>query len=82
MLYNKTHKGGNSSVGRASASQAEGRGFESLFPLQKHSYFEHLCSKKNISFKLNLIEEIVSTNYLISIVIALAKKPIAAYQCR
>ncbi|MEY4106566.1 MAG: hypothetical protein RL181_908, partial [Bacteroidota bacterium] len=26
---------GNSSVGRASASQAEGRGFESRFPLQK-----------------------------------------------
>jgi hypothetical protein len=27
-------KGGNSSVGRASAFQAEGRGFESRFPLQ------------------------------------------------
>ncbi len=26
---------GNSSVGRASASQAEGRGFESRFPLEK-----------------------------------------------
>jgi hypothetical protein len=27
-------RGGNSSVGRASAFQAEGRGFESRFPLQ------------------------------------------------
>src|SRR5919199_446604 len=29
--------GGNSSVGRASASQAEGRGFDSRFPLQSKS---------------------------------------------
>ncbi len=28
---------GNSSVGRASASQAEGRGFESRFPLKETS---------------------------------------------
>ena len=28
------NRGGNSSVGRASAFQAEGRGFESRFPLQ------------------------------------------------
>ncbi len=31
---------GNSSVGRASAFQAEGRGFESRFPLQKSGYRE------------------------------------------
>ena len=30
---------GNSSVGRASASQAEGRGFESRFPLQANAEF-------------------------------------------
>jgi hypothetical protein len=34
--------GGNSSVGRASAFQAEGRGFESRFPLQ-FSMFESLA---------------------------------------
>ena len=33
-------KGGNSSVGRASAFQAEGRGFESRFPLQLMEVFE------------------------------------------
>ncbi len=31
----KKQSRGNSSVGRASASQAEGRGFESRFPLTK-----------------------------------------------
>jgi hypothetical protein len=35
-------KGGNSSVGRASAFQAEGHGFESRFPLQS-SLFESLA---------------------------------------
>ena len=32
--------GGNSSVGRASASQAEGRGFEPRFPLQVPIFFK------------------------------------------
>ncbi len=31
---------GNSSVGRASASQAEGRGFESRFPLNKEKHYK------------------------------------------
>ena len=35
--YNTVHASGRSSVGRASASQAEGRGFESRFPLQNIS---------------------------------------------
>ena len=34
------HFCGNSSVGRASASQAEGRGFESRFPLNKEKHYK------------------------------------------
>jgi hypothetical protein len=35
LINCKWTKCGNSSVGRASASQAEGRGFESRFPLKQ-----------------------------------------------
>ena len=45
-------KGGSSSVGRASAFQAEGRGFESLLPL-KTAYIaqavEHFLGKEEVT---------------------------------
>ena len=37
LLLLQSKKGGSGSVGRALASQAEGRGFESRLPLQKAS---------------------------------------------
>ena len=48
---------GSSSVGRASASQAEGRGFESRFPLNEKEYMgadvaqlaEHLLGKEEVT---------------------------------
>jgi hypothetical protein len=44
--------GGNSSGGRASAFQAEGRGFESRFPLQKWAHVaqvvEHTLGKGEV----------------------------------
>jgi hypothetical protein len=38
FLYLQFSTGGSSSVGRASASQAEGREFESRFPLKRNQF--------------------------------------------
>lgn len=41
---------GNSSVGRALASQAEGRGFESRFPLKKKACFTKIIKQAFFNF--------------------------------
>ena len=50
--YMMVYKRGNSSVGRASAFQAEGRGFESRFPLQNAhvaQLAEHILGKDEVT---------------------------------
>jgi hypothetical protein len=57
-------KGGNSSVGRASAFQAEGRGFESRFPLQPMGFgslahvaqaAEHFLGKEEVTGSIPVV---------------------------
>ena len=57
-------KGGNSSIGRASAFQAEGRGFESRFPLHlarcrrvgpRGSVVEHFLGKEGVTGSIPVV---------------------------
>jgi inner membrane protein len=53
-------KSGNSSVGRASASQAEGRGFESRFPLKTNDLVKKNTKlKKHIAFKTGEVMDLL-----------------------
>lgn len=73
---------GNSSVGRASASQAERRGFESLFPLKEASARMLFCFKerdRKIYFKAMLrIETLTSQSEILPAVNALYEQAFPA----
>src|SRR5262245_34192655 len=65
-------RGGNSSVGRASAFQAEGRGFESRFPLHSALYrsaahvaqaVEHFLGKEEVTGSIPVVSSDLALKY-------------------